>query len=78
MDEELFVVAEAVEGIEDRKMFRFVGVERRWENDAVRNAARENFAGEGVAFDAAGGREERRGEEVEEVEERSESFAVRS
>ena len=69
MDEELFVVAEAVEGIEDGEVLCFVGVERWRKNDAVRNAARKDSTGEGVAFDAAGGCEEGEGEEVEEEEE---------
>ena len=69
MDEELFVVAEAVEGIEDRKVFCFVGVEGGRENDAIGDAAGEDFAGEGVAFDAAGGGCEREVKEVEEEKE---------
>jgi hypothetical protein len=52
VDEELFVVAEAVEEIEDGEVGRFVGVEGGRENDAVGDGAREDFAGEGVAFDA--------------------------
>ena len=67
VDEELFVVAEAVEEIEDWKSGGFVGVERGWENDAVGNGAREDFAGDGVALDAAGGGG---GGEVEAAEER--------
>jgi hypothetical protein len=81
VDEELFVVAEAVEVIQDGKVFCLVGVEGRWEDDAVGNAAGENFAGNGVAFDAAGGgckREVKEVEEGNEVKEGSESFAVRS
>ena len=54
MDEELFIVAEAVEEIKDGEMGGFVGVEGGRENDAVGDGAREDFAGEGVAFDAAG------------------------
>ena len=71
MDEELFVIAEAVEGIEDGKFRGFVGVEIIGEDDAVRNGAREDFGGDGVAFDAAGGGEEGEVEEgeVEEGEE---------
>ena len=81
MDEELFVVAESVEGIEDGESLRLVGVEGWRKNDAVGNAAGEDFAGEGVAFDAAGGREEREVNEVEEgkeVKERPEVSGVRS
>jgi hypothetical protein len=81
MDEELFVVAESVEGIEDGKSLRLVGVKRRRKNDAVGNAAGEDFAGEGIAFDAAGGGEEREVNEVEEgkeVKERPEVSGVRS
>jgi hypothetical protein len=47
VDEVLFVVAEAVEGIEDGEMFCFVGVERRREDDAIVDAAGEDFAGKG-------------------------------
>ena len=64
MDEELFVVAESVEGIEDRKVFCFVGVESWRKDDAVRDAAGEDFAGEGVALDAAGGGGKREVKEV--------------
>ena len=81
MDWELFVVAEAVEGIEDGEVFCSVGVEGWRKNDAVGNAAGEDFAGEGVAFDAAGGRECGEVKEVEEekeVEERAEVRGVRS
>ena len=59
VDEELFVVAESVEGIEDGEVFCFVSVESWREDDAVGNAAREDFAGEGVALDSAGGGSER-------------------
>ncbi len=69
MDEELFVVAEAVEGIEDWIFCGFVGVEIIGEDDAVRNGAGEDLGGEGVAFDAAGGGG---GGEVEEGEEEKE------
>jgi len=68
----LFVVAEAVERIKDRKVLGLVGVERRRENDAVGNAASEDFAGDGVAFDAAGGGEEREVKDVEEEKEAKE------
>ena len=69
MDEELFVVAEAVERIKDRESLRLVSVKRWRKNDAVGNATRKDFTWEGVAFDAAGGGEEREGEEVEEEKE---------
>ena len=69
MDEELFVVAESVEGIEDGEVFCFVSVERWGEDDAVGNAAGEDFAGEGVAFDSAGGGSGREGNEVKEINE---------
>ncbi len=75
VDEELFVVAEAVEGIENGEFFGFVGVEGRWEDDAVGDGAGEDFGGEKVAFDAAGGGEER---EVEEEEKKSGEWRVTS
>ena len=55
VDEELLVVAKSVEVIEDGKVFCLVRIKRRRENDAVRNAARKDFAGDGVTFDASGG-----------------------
>ena len=73
MDEELLVVTEAVEGIEDGEVFCLVCVERRGKNDAVGNAAGKNFAGNGVAFDASGGGEEREVKEVEEIKDEEES-----
>ena len=54
VDEELFVVAEAVEIVEDRILFCFFGVERVGKDNAVRDGAGEDFGGERVAFDAAG------------------------
>jgi hypothetical protein len=66
VDEELFVVAEAVEGIEDGEFLGFVGVEIVGEDDAIGDGAGEDFGGEGVAFDAAGGGGEREVEEEEE------------
>jgi len=81
VDEELLVVAESVEGIKDWKVFCLVRIKRRRENDAVRNVARKDFAGNGVAFDPAGGGEEREVKEVEErkeVKERAEVRAVGS
>jgi hypothetical protein len=55
MNEELFIIAEAVEKIEDWEMAGLVGVEGGGEDDAVGDGAGEDFAGEGVAFHAAGG-----------------------
>jgi len=69
VDEELFVVAESVEGIEDGKVFCFVGVESWRKNNAIRNAAGEDFTGDGVAFDTAGGGGRGEGKEVEEEKE---------
>jgi len=65
VDEELFVVAESVEGIEDGEVFCFVSVESWRENDAVGDAAGENFTGKGVAFDTAGGGSGREGKEID-------------
>jgi hypothetical protein len=81
VDEELFVVAEAVEGIKDRKVFCLVSVKRWRKNDAVGNAVRKDFAGDGVAFDAACGGEEREVYEVKEgkeVKEKTEERGVGS
>jgi len=80
MDEELFVVAESVEVVEDGEAFCLVGVEGRREDDAVGNAAGEDFAGEGVAFDAARGgckREVKEVKEGKEVKERAEGRGFR-
>jgi hypothetical protein len=55
VDKELFVIAEAMEEIEDWKAERFVGVEGGWKDDAIGNGAGEDFAGDGVALDAAWG-----------------------
>src|SRR5579859_453089 len=80
MDEVLFVVAEAVQRVEDGEVSGFVGVERRRENDAVRHAAGEDFAWESIAFDAAIRGKEREGEEEKEKEreERAEVRGFRS
>jgi hypothetical protein len=81
VDEELFVVAESVEGIEDGKVFRFFGVESGRENDAVGDVARKNLARDRVAFDAAGGGEDgevNEAEEGKEVKEKTEMGGVRS
>ena len=77
----MFVVAESVVVIEDGKMFCLVRVERRRNNDAVGNAAGEDFAGEGVAFDAAGGGgsgERENVKERKEVKEKSGEWRVTS
>lgn len=71
MHEELFVVAESVKEIENREVLRLVGVEGKRENYAVRNGAGEDFAGDGVALDAARGggawkRKEEKGKTQEE------------
>lgn len=70
MHEELFVVAEAVQLVQDRKVFCLVGVERGGQHDAVRNIAAQNLAGDRVALNAAGG--EGRRDEKEEKEENGE------
>jgi hypothetical protein len=70
MDEELFVVAEAVEGIENWIFCGFVGVEIIGKDDAVGNGAGEDFGGKEIAFYAAGGRGGGEVEEGEEEEER--------
>jgi hypothetical protein len=54
VEESLFVVAKAVEKIEDWKMAGFVGVKTGRQEDAKGSRAREDFAGDGVALDAAG------------------------
>ncbi len=66
MDEELFVVTEAMKEIEDGEMRGLVGVEGGWKNDAIGDRTREDFAGDGIAFDAAGGGVEGKGEEEKE------------
>ncbi len=43
-----------MEEVEDREMFGFVGVEGVRENNAVRNRAREDFTGNGIAFNTTG------------------------
>jgi len=69
VEEELFIVAKAVKGIEDGEVLGFVSVEGGWKDDAVGDAAGEDFAGERVAFEAAGGGEDGEVEEVNEVKE---------
>jgi hypothetical protein len=66
VDYELFVVAEAVEEVEDREMLGFLGVEGSRENDAVGDGAGEDFAEDGIAFDAAGGSGENGGKKNKE------------
>jgi len=53
VDKGLLVVAKAVEEIEDGKQARLVLVEGRRKDDAKGNGARQDFAGESVAFDTA-------------------------
>jgi len=75
MDEEFLVVAEAVQLIEDGKVFGFVGIERSRKHYAIRNAAREDLAGDSVAFDAAGSkgrRDDKEAREVGEIKEKPE------
>ena len=55
MEKGLFVVAEAVEEIENGEAAGFVGVEAGRKKDAIGDGMREDFAWYGVAFDAAGG-----------------------
>jgi hypothetical protein len=69
VDEKLFVVAEAVEGVKDGEVFCLVNVESGRKNDAVSNAARKDFTGDRVAFDTAGGGSGREGKEIEEEKE---------
>jgi hypothetical protein len=70
-EEGLLVVAEAVEEIEDGKAARFVGVKAGRKKNAIRNGTRKDFAGNGVAFGAAGSG--RSAGEVKEVEEKEEA-----
>jgi hypothetical protein len=55
MDEKLFVVPEAMEEIQNREVPRLVSIERGRKNDAVGNAAVQDFAWNGVALDMASG-----------------------
>jgi hypothetical protein len=70
-EEGLLVVAEAVEEIEDGEAARFVGVKAGRKKNAIRNGTRKDFAGNGVAFGAAGSG--RSAGEVKEVEEKEEA-----
>jgi acetyl/propionyl-CoA carboxylase alpha subunit len=70
----LFVVAEPVEEIEDGIFSRFVGVVAGRKDDAVVHGVGEDFARQGITFDAAGGggngiREVKEKEEIQEVKE---------
>jgi hypothetical protein len=65
MEEGLLVVAEAVEKIENGEAAGFVGVKAGRQENAIGNGAREDFAGDGIAFDAAGGKKRRRKEAKE-------------
>jgi len=70
--EKLFVIAEAMQFVKNGKVFGLVGIERSGQHDAVRDAAGKSFAGDGIAFDAAGsegGRDVKEAKEVEEVKE---------
>ena len=60
VDEHLFVIAEAMEEIEDGEALRLVCVVTWRKQNAIRNGMSENFAGQGIAFDAASGSEGRR------------------
>jgi hypothetical protein len=78
MDEKLFVVTEAMEFVEDGETPGFVGVERDGKYDAVGNVATEDFAGQGVAFDTAGGGGTRDAQEVKEVNEGKEAMETKT
>jgi hypothetical protein len=60
MDEKLFVVSQAMEEIQNRKVPGLVFIERGRKNDAERNRAVQDFAGNGVALDATGGEQRTR------------------
>jgi len=69
----LFVVAEAMEEIQNREAAGFVGVKAGRQKNAVGDGVREDFAGDGVALDAAGSSEcAREVKEIEEVNEEKE------
>jgi hypothetical protein len=55
VEEGLLVVAEAVKEIEDGEAAGFVGVKAGRQKNAIGNGTREDFAGDGIALDAAGG-----------------------
>src|SRR5215475_5830859 len=54
MNKHLFVVAESVKEIKNRKVARFIRIVAGWKKNAVRNGARKDFAGQRIALDAAG------------------------
>ena len=69
----LFVVAESMEEIEDRKTPRLIGVERRRKNNTIRNPSRQDFAGNGVAlYPASGSEAARHGSEQRERKQKNE------
>src|SRR5215472_8508644 len=67
VDEGLFVVAQAVQEVENGEVPGRILVERRRKDDAIRNRVTENFARDPIALNAArsGAREWRRGQEKE-------------
>jgi hypothetical protein len=73
-EEHLFVVAEAVEKIEDGVAAGFVGVEAWRQENTVGDGAMKDFAGKRIAFGAGrgeGGWEVKEVEEVKEVKEKA-------
>ena len=64
--EELLVVAKSMQLVQDGEAFCLVSIERGGEHDAVRYAAGKDFAGDGIAFDAAGSEGGRDRKEIEE------------
>jgi hypothetical protein len=69
VEEGLLVVAEAVKEIKDGEAECFVGVKSGRQEDAIGHRASEDFAGHGVALDAAGGGGGGEAKEVEEGKE---------
>jgi len=66
----LLIVAEAMKEIENGEAAGFVGVEAGRQKNTIRDGTREDFAGDGVAFDAAGiGVRRREVKEVQEIKE---------
>jgi hypothetical protein len=70
--EKLFVVAKAVQFIKDGIALGLVGIEGSRKHDAVRNAAGQDFAGDGVALDAAESEGRRDANKTKEAEESGE------